>query len=348
LLSVHAYPFQPGVAAVWRDITAARSAERRLALSQARYHEVADGLPAAAWLSRADGKLEFINQAMVSALGRPRRALLGDGWLDSMDPDERKLLLVARADARARHSSFHYEGHFRRPDGALRVIELYGAPRFDEVGGFRGHVGIATDVTESREAEARQRVLANELNHRVKNTLAIVQSLVRHTLRDHKTPDAVEHDLTERLLALSAAHDVLSREQWHDVELADVIVEVMRPYSQHLRNSLEGPGARVDPKTAIALAMGLHELATNAAKYGALSTPTGQIELSGLRLDDQIALQWRERGGPPVTSPTLTGFGSVLLGRILANQFGVPAQLSYPPEGLVCRMNVPVMHAHAA
>jgi PAS domain S-box-containing protein len=230
LLSVRAFPFADGVAAVWRDITAVRAAERRLAADEARYHEIADDVPAAAWLSRANGKLEFVNQAMVEALGRPRRALLGEGWMECIDPEDRPHLLEVRRRARASHSSFRYEGRFRRPDGSVRIIELFGRPRFDAHGAFRGHVGIAADLTEAREQEQRHRLLVNELNHRVKNTLATVQSVVRHTLRDHNAPKEVEHAITERLLALSAAHDLLSRETWEGAELTDVVAEVMRPY----------------------------------------------------------------------------------------------------------------------
>jgi PAS domain S-box-containing protein len=124
----------------------------------------------------------FINQAMVDALGRPRRELLGEGWLHWIDPEDRPRLLAARAAARATHGPVRFEGRFRRPGGALRVIELYGRPRFDARGAFCGHIGIAADVTEARRFEHQRTLLINELNHRVKNTLTTVQSLVRQTL----------------------------------------------------------------------------------------------------------------------------------------------------------------------
>jgi PAS domain S-box-containing protein len=343
LLAVHAFPLGEGVAAEWRDITAARAAQRRLALSEARYHEIAHGLPAAAWVSRVSGGLEYINQAMTDALGRPRRALLGDGWLDAIDPADRPHLLSVRDAARGGHSSFHCEGRFRRADGELRIIELHGRPRFDSQGRFRGHIGIASDVTETREAEERQRLLVNELNHRVKNTLAMVQSLVRQTLRDHDAPPDVERDVTERLIALSAAHDVLSRERWKDAELGDVVGEVMRPYEHAGRIRFDGPKTRIAPKVAIALSMALHELTTNAVKYGALSIPDGRVELSWRRAADRVLLRWRERDGPPVAAaPRLSGFGSLLLGRVMAVQLGQPARIVYAAEGLTCRLDAPV------
>jgi PAS domain S-box-containing protein len=343
LLAVHAFPRGEGVAARWRDITAVRAAERRLALSEARYHEIAHGLPAAAWVSRANGGLEFINQAMADALGRPKRELLGEGWLDAIDPDDRTHLLRVRDEARATHGSFRCEGRFRRADGALRIIALYGRPRFDANGEFRGHIGVANDLTDAREFEESQRLLINELNHRVKNTLAMVQALVRQTLRDDRAPLTVERDVTERLIALAAAHDVLSREHWKDADLSDVVGEVMRPYDHGGRVRMRGPQARIAPKAVIPLSMALHELATNAAKYGALSSPDGRVELTWRRAAGAVALDWRERGGPPVTTPTLTGFGSQLLGRVLAGQLGHPAEIEYAPEGLTCRIQAPVV-----
>jgi PAS domain S-box-containing protein len=344
LLSVRIFPVADGVAAVWRDITAVREAERLLALSEARYREVADGLPAAAWLSRADGDLEFINQAMVDALGWPRSELLGEGWMRCIDPQDRPSLIAGRSRARANHSSFHYEGHFRRPDGALRIITLYGRPRFDRLGEFRGHVGIAVDVTAIREHERQQRLLIDELNHRVKNTLATVQSVVHHTIRDHGGSRELERDITERLMALSSAHDLLSRERWEGAELGEIIAEVTRPYDHAGRISMAGPRTRLSPKTAIALSMGLHELSTNAAKYGALSTPEGRIGVSWTKSNGTVALEWRESGGPLVAEAEPSGFGSLLLGRVLPAELGHAVELAHRPDGVICRLLAPTVN----
>jgi two-component sensor histidine kinase len=190
-------------------------------------------------------------------------------------------------------------------------------------------------------------LLIHELNHRVKNTLAMVQALVRHTLRDHDVPREVEQEVTERLIALSAAHDVLCREEWRDAELSEVIGELMLPYDRAGRLQISGPKVWISPRTAIGLAMGLQELATNAAKYGALSAPGGRVELRWKRRGELIELEWRESGGPPVTTPKLSGFGSLLLGRLLAAQLGHPAELTYAPEGLTCRLQAPAVRRRA-
>lgn len=341
VLAVRAFPLGGGVGAMWRDVTRARAAERQMAVNARRFHEVAEGAPMAAWLSRRDGKLEFINQAMVEDLGRPARELLGEGWMDAVHPDDRAALLIARADARANRAPVRFEGRFLRPDGEVRIIQLYGRPRFDAKGAFRGHVGIANDVTEVRAAEQRTRTLINELNHRVKNALATVQSLVTQTLRDHGVPREVEQAVSERLVGLATGHDLLTRENWQGAELTDVSKETTKAYDHGGRIALAGPKVRLSPRTAIALSMALNELATNAAKHGALSHPDGRVELNWERADDGVILEWRESGGPAVAPPPSTGFGARLFGRVLAGELGHPAELTFAPDGLICRIRAP-------
>jgi PAS domain S-box-containing protein len=349
LLLVQVFPLESGVGAVWRDITTLRIAERRVADSEAKYRELADGTPAAAWLTRPDGRLEFINQAMADAVGRSRDELLGLRWQEAIDPEDRERLEEIRRRARTRRAPLHYEGRFRRPDGGVRVIEIYGRPRFGPDGEFRGYAGMAADVTEARQAEERQRLLIDELNHRVKNTLATVQSLIRHTLRDSGVAPEVEEMITERLIALSAAHDVLTRESWAGARLADIARGALDPYLPLGRITVAGPDVRISPKLAVPLSMALHELCTNAVKHGALSTEAGRVQLSWKRSDPRIVLlEWRESGGPPPTPPQRTGFGSRLLGRALAAELGRPAELTFAARGLICRIVVPISAGESA
>lgn len=342
LLLVQVFPLESGLGAVWRDITTLRIAERRMADSEAKYRELADGTPAAAWLTRPDGRLEFINQAMADAVGRPREELLGLRWQEAIDPEDRERLEETRRRARTRRAPLHYEGRFRRPDGGVRIIELYGRPRFGLEGEFRGYAGMAADVTEARQAEERQKLLIDELNHRVKNTLATVQSLIRHTLRDSGVAPEVEEMITDRLVALSAAHDVLTRESWAGARLADIARAALDPYLPLGRITVAGPEVRISPKVAVPLSMALHELCTNAVKHGALSAEKGHVQLNWTRLDEPtVLMEWRETGGPPPAPPQRTGFGSRLLGRALAGEFGRPAEMTFAPEGLICRIFVP-------
>jgi PAS domain S-box-containing protein len=340
LLSLRGFPLASGIGAVWSDITAVRSAERRLARSVAAHREMAEEAPGATWLTRANGKLEFINEAMVEVLGRPRETLLGDGWIDAIDPDDLKSLLASRAHARANQSSFHYEGRFRRVDGALRILQLYGRPRFGRNGAFRGHVGVATDVTDVRAAELRQRLLINELNHRVKNTLATVQSLVHQIFREPCGRDELEISLIDNLLALSAAHDVLTKENWIGAELTDIAQKSVAPFQSDGRIALSGPRVRLTPNVAIALALALHELGTNALRHGALSSKAGRAQVAWAVEGATVVITWTESGGPEVKPPGRRGFGSELLGRMVAGATGEPAEIVYAPEGLRCRIRV--------
>jgi PAS domain S-box-containing protein len=343
LLTVRVFPLGAGIGAVWRDITEIRAAGLELAEREANYRELADGTPAAAFLSRADGTLAFLNQAMTDALGRPREALLGDGWMNAIDPDDRATALQARSEWRTTHSSFDYEGRFRRADGTLRIIQLHGRPRFDRSGAFNGHAGMATDVTDARAAERRQQLLIDELNHRVKNTLSTVLSLVRQTFgQDELAKDRIRR-LTDRLMALSAAHDVLTQELWESADLAVIAPAAVQPHADGGRIAFVGPTARVAPHIALALSMALHELATNALKHGALATPSGRVQVTWTLADDTIELEWRERDGAAVSAPERAGFGSRLLGRALATDLGRAAELIFAPEGLICRIRAPAL-----
>jgi two-component sensor histidine kinase len=206
---------------------------------------------------------------------------------------------------------------------------------------------VIVDITDARKAETHQRLLINELNHRVKNTLATVQSIAYQTLREGMVSKDARELFTSRLLALSAAHNVLTRENWEAAEIAEITAEAIRPYidDESRRISLEGPPARVGPTVALAISMALHELATNAAKYGALSGAAGRVTIVWRAAGDTgVEVSWRESGGPPVAKPTRRGFGSRLLTQGLAAELGMGAQLNFEPTGLVCLINAPVLN----
>ena len=187
------------------------------------------------------------------------------------------------------------------------------------------------------------RLMVNELNHRVKNTLATVQSIVAQTLRGVDAPVRTRDTLTARILALSKAHDVLTDEQWSGADLGEIAaraVHAFRDGRDEERIELKGPRVKLEPKTAIAVALALHELATNAVKYGALSVPEGKVTFSWslvrARRARQLAMTWREHEGPRVATPTRVGFGTRLIQRGLAADLNGHVEIAYPPEGVVC------------
>ncbi|WP_158283957.1 HWE histidine kinase domain-containing protein [Azospirillum sp. TSO22-1] len=208
--------------------------------------------------------------------------------------------------------------------------------------------GTTLDITQERRAAEHQRLLINELNHRVKNTLATVQSIAMQTLRHTPAPEAFRAAFTSRLAALSQAHNLLTETQWLGADLRTLIELETAPHetAERSRVRLSGPPLRIGPKAAVAFSLAFHELATNAAKYGALSVPQGWIEVTWSLADAgggerRLEVRWRERDGPPVAPPTRRGFGSRVIEQGLAYDLNGSIQLAFEPEGVRCAISVP-------
>ena len=204
--------------------------------------------------------------------------------------------------------------------------------------------GVELDITDRKRAKERQQLLIHELNHRVKNTLATVQSIAAQTFRAPQDVEEATRGFEARLIALARAHDVLTRENWESANLAEIVAQAVEPFAVAgvERFELSGPELRLRPKSALALAMALQELATNAAKYGALSNGRGRIEIRWEAEDGRMRLRWAERGGPPVARPIRRGFGTRLIERTLAQDLDGEVALSFETEGLVCAVAAPL------
>lgn len=217
-------------------------------------------------------------------------------------------------------------------------------------------VGLAFSVrmaTRMARAEAHRELLVNELNHRVKNTLAIVQSIAARTFCKAEAADA-RAAFEARLVALARAHNILNDESWENADLRAIVMRALEPYvaPDDPRLRIAGPDVRLAPQTALAVAMVLHELTTNAAKYGALTRPTGRVSIDWqLASGDQkprLAVHWREAGGPPVAEPTRKGFGLTLIERGIGQELGGTAALAFAPGGLECTLEFPLAEARRA
>jgi len=333
---------QDVAARTWSALVRARS-EQALRESEARFRAIANSAPLPIWVTSAAGPVDFVNSAFCRLAGMPEEALVGNGWFSILHPDDGAAAGAARDAGRRALATYEWEARFRRFDGEWRWMHATSQPRFDATGAFQGYVGLAVDVTETRRSEERHRLLINELNHRVKNTLATVQSLARQTLRERAITLEARDRLTDRLLALSAAHNVLTRQNWEAAELGEIVAEAVRPYADagSPRFEIEGPPVRLAPNAALAVSMALHELATNAVKYGALSARGGRISIAWTLEEGIVALEWRERGGPPVSEPQERGFGSRLLSQGLTTELGAPAEVLFEPAGLICRLRAP-------
>ena len=230
-----------------------------------------------------------------------------------------------------------------KDDRRVRWIAAKGRGYFNEAGECVRLIGTAIDITVRKAGEEHMRLMVNELNHRVKNSLATVQAITAQTLRRGEVPEEVREALASRLIALAGAHDVLTDEKWSGAELRELAAQAAAPYVSLSGASpfeIEGPSVFLPPKTAIALALAFHELATNAAKYGALSAPDGVVRIGWTVQREpggrKLRLTWQERGGPPVRLPERTGFGTRLIQRGLASELQGKVALDYQPGGLVC------------
>jgi two-component sensor histidine kinase len=197
---------------------------------------------------------------------------------------------------------------------------------------------LALEIEHRRRIERHQNLLLDELNHRVKNTLATVQAMAIQTMKgvDLGARDA----FLARLFALSSQHDLLTMDNWEGASLEGVARRALRPWreDEHARFKVEGPPVHLSPKRALALGMAFHELATNAAKYGALSTAAGSVHVRWAVLPDGkgLAFIWEERGGPPVAPPSHRGFGLRLIEHGMERELSGKVRLDFRPEGLVC------------
>jgi two-component sensor histidine kinase len=203
---------------------------------------------------------------------------------------------------------------------------------------------LSADVGVRRQAEERQRLLAAELDHRVKNTLATVQALASLTLRNSESPAAFKNTFDARLQAMARGHNLLARRGWEGAALDEIVRETIAPYADAggARILAAGPNLRLLPAAATTLVMVLHELATNAAKHGALSAPAGRVALDWRTDAGALELCWAESAGPPVQPPTRRGFGSALIEQSIASGLAGEARFDFAPTGLVCTIRLPL------
>lgn len=298
----------------------------------------------------AEGHFLRVNEAICAITGLSREELLGWRLFARTHPDDRDMdEELYQRQVRGDIGFYSIEKRFVRKDGHVIWCSIRSSTVRDAAGHFLYGVRVVQDITERKEAEDRQKLLIDELNHRVKNTLATVQSLATQTARGTDSPAAFRKAFEGRLIALSQAHDQLTRRHWKSADLRDIVTGATQPYVDRTRDqmTIEGAAVTVTPRAALTLAMGFHELTTNAAKYGALSSPSGRIEIRWRIVRGQtnpplLWIEWREEGGPAVVTPARRGFGSRFIeGSVAAELQGV-AKLNFDAAGLRCTMEIPL------
>ena len=310
-----------------------------------RYQSLLKSIPGGVVVADRIGRMTTVNQRWCDMLGYQEGELLGMSIATVTHPGSLEATLEAVGRLSEGGPDFDIEKRYVRKDGsAFWALSSVSAMRA-ESGAYNGLIAIVLDITDRKQAEVHRELLLDELNHRVKNTLAIVQSFANQTLRNATSMEEASEGLSSRLIGLAKAHDVLTREQWNGADLRDVVSAAVAAYTegfQSPRFRFDGPGLRLRPKAVLAMSMALHELATNAVKYGALSTESGVVEIEWHVSGDRFGLRWKESGGPRVQMPLRRGFGSRLVETGLAQDLGGDVTLDFAPSGVICVIEAPV------
>jgi two-component sensor histidine kinase len=337
-----------GVIAIVVETTDRILAERRLAESEARFR---------ALVSATSDVIYQMSPDWSEMLRLDGRGLLRDvdaptiRWKDDyLLPEDLPEVQAAIDEAFTQRKPFQLEHRVRQRDGSFGWVFSRGVPILDDEGKILEWFGAASDVTERRLATDHLRLVVNELNHRVKNNLAMVQSIAFQTFRDTADIKDARERYFERLVALAQASDLLTGEKGAGASIGSVIDQAVAPHvPSDGRLSAEGPDIRLSAKTALSLSLALHELCTNAVKHGAWSNDHGAVKLSwstasdGCGGPDRLHLHWVERDGPPVAQPGHRGFGSRLIERGLASELRGKVTLSFDRTGLRCDVEAPLV-----
>ncbi len=331
----------------FQDITELTSMRRQVSENRRLGRDVMEALPTAIYTTDAEGRLLYFNKAAEQMWGQTPK--LGEQhWCGAFKlytadgtflPHDQCPMAVA---IREGHPMIGPEAIAERPDGTRVPFLPHPTPIFDSSGKMIGAVNMLVDLSGQKHADARQRGLIDELNHRVKNTLATIQSLATQTMRG--SHDQSAKDFEARLLTLSRVHDQLSRHSWEWADFTIIVQQTFAPLrgSANCNVHLDGPSVHLSPKRALALAMVLRELAANAEKHGALSTPAGSLALSWHLGGGKLRVDWREQGGPTVCPPRKRGFGTRLFERSIGAELGGVAHIDYLPAGVHCTMEIPL------
>lgn len=321
-----------------RDLTEHKRVAQALADSEWRFRLMADNISQLAWIAAGDGTVTWFNRRWRDYTGADAAETARSGWQQVVHPDH-----LARAEDKfvaAAAAGVAWEDilQLRGADGTYRWFLSQAQPLIGPDGRASAWFGTNTDITQQREAERRIELLMLEVNHRAKNMLAMIQSLARRTLSGG---GAQHHDfvnrLEQRIASLVASQDLLVSRAWQKIPLGE-LAEVQLAFLGEALDQVQrhGPELEVTPTTAETIGMALHELATNALKYGALSRSSGRVALTWSRTDDGgLAMEWRETGGPAVTPPEGRGFGGRLIVEAPRAKLGAEVSTDYRPEGFV-------------
>jgi len=328
--------------------TELRNREDALRRSEARLQATQNNAAVGIAEVDRDGRFVSVNEARCKLTGHTRDELIGLHFGHATDPEilEKDLTLFRRQVA-GELDTYTTDSKFRRKDGSGGWSRVTSTAVRDAAGGFLYAVRVVEDITARRDADRRQKLLIDELNHRVKNTLATVQSLAWQSARSGVPPQVAQERFQERLLALSRTHNLLNETHWEGASLRIILETEFRPYaSDPSRILLDGPEVQLPPRLAVVLGMALHELATNAVKHGAFSTASGRVQVAwtveGSGEGTILSIELHELGGPAPEARPSPGFGSRLLRQTITRELAGHLDLRYEREGVRCTIVIPI------
>lgn len=291
----------------------------------------------------------YANQALLTMWGMSWEEAQGktcleigyEPWHAAMHDEEIERVISTKQPIRG-------DVPFPHVEKGVRIYDYIFTPVIGVNGEVEAIAGSTRDVTERKQQEQRMQLLVNELNHRVKNSLVMIQSLIRQSMRNSSGMEQAQEKIDSRIMALSTTHNVLTREGWHSADLLEIVSCAVAPYAgDEGRFHISGESHRLSPRKAVALSMALHELCTNALKYGALSVPQGTVRIawdrSGLAgTDSTLDLSWQELNGPAPKTDSAKGFGSRLLEQGLSHDLGGSTKLEFDQRGVRYRAQFPL------
>ncbi len=325
-------------------VLAALFAERRQSETRLQEALAAGAVTAFEWNPRNGLSQRSKNAAQILGLG-PQQTFTAAQFLARVHPDDRARFKALVDKVRVDSPSYSVTFRFIRPDGREMWLEETSRAEFDTAGRVVGLKGLTRDITRRKQSEKRQDLLIAELDHRVKNVLARVAAVVMHTRQRCGTMDEFVKALHGRIQSMAAAHALLSRSRWSGVGLTDLIRHQLEPYTTDANTTISGPEIMLTSAQTQAVAMVIHELVTNAAKYGALSSPDGRVSVNWHRTRADVAailtITWRELGGPPIAAPFQSGYGSGLIRDLIPHELGGTVDLVFSSDGACCKIEIP-------
>jgi PAS domain S-box-containing protein len=289
-----------------------------------------------------DGALTFMSEGGQRVMEvSDFNAIAGCPWPDFWQGEENAKAKAAIEAARNGRSA-RFQGAANTAKGNPRYWDVQVGPIIGPDGEPKAILSVSRDITDLKESEGRQQLLSLELKHRMKNTIAMIQAIANQTIRGGPEVEAVKDGFVARLNTMASAQDLLTQAAWDRASMQFLVEDCLKWQNDRSRFRIEGPQVELSSRTALAMALALHELATNATKYGALSVHAGRIDVTWSVNDGEFKFEWQESGGPPVRPPTKRGFGSRLIERALAGYFNGNAVMDYRSQGVVFRLQGPI------